>query len=188
MKPFAQFCTRSLFVATTLMLAACNTQSHAPTAESQAAPDANFAGYKTFSWMDRPSDAPPLTLYEQRIRTAIAGEMTKRGYQETSQKPDLRIAYETLAQDKVKSNPFTFGIGMGSFGGNTGGGVGVNTSGVDTYTEGRLNVRAVDAETNKEVWIGTVVGRMKESDRATDKEIQPFVAMAMEQFPTRPHE
>ena len=178
-------CTRSLFVAAVLMLAACMTHEP-PKAESQAAPDANFASYRTFAWADRPSDAPPITLYEQRIRTAIAGEMTKRGYQEVAQKPDLRITYETLHQDKVKSNPVSFGIGMGSFGGNTGGGVGVNTSGVDSYTEGRLNVRVVDAETNKEVWLGTVVGRMK-GEGATDKEIQPFVAMAMEQFPTRPH-
>jgi hypothetical protein len=185
MTPIKRLLPITFSIAAALALAACMTPE-APKAESQAAPDANFAGYRTFAWSDRPSDAPPITLYEQRIRTAIANEMTKRGYQQVDQKPDLRIAYETLAQDKVKSNPFQIGIGMGSFGGNTGGGVGVNTSGVDSYTEGRLNVRVVDAETNKEVWLGTVVGRMK-GEAATDKEIQPFVAMAMEQFPTRPH-
>jgi Domain of unknown function (DUF4136) len=168
-----------------LFVTACMTQEP-PSAESQAAPDADFSNYKTFAWADRPSDAPPLTLFEQRIRTAIATEMAKRGYQEAKEKPDLRLAYETLAQDKVKTNPFQFNVGMGSFGGNTGGGVGVGTSGVDAYKEGRLNVRVVDAETNKEVWLGTVVGRMK-GETATDKDIAPLVAMAMEKFPTRPH-
>jgi len=153
-----------------------------------AAPDADFTSYRTFSWVEstgygQGSSVEPLRLLDRNIRAAIAAELGKRGYAESSEGPDLRFAYESVSYEKTKSNPFRIGIGMGSWGDNVGGSVGVGTPSVESYQEGRLVIRAIDAETNSEVWMGTVTGRQSGSTDA--KEVARLVAMTLQDFPAR---
>ncbi|MBL8200640.1 MAG: DUF4136 domain-containing protein [Chromatiales bacterium] len=167
-------------------LAGCTTPSP-PRHESQAAPGANLAGYSTFSLTPSASDElgdSPLRLLDVNIRNAIRAEMTRRGYREEEANPELRIDYETAAQDKVRSSPFRVGIGMGSWGGNVGGSVNVGTPSVESYQEGRLVIHIADAARNQEVWYGTVAGKVGRQtlDAAA---VARVVALAMEDFPAR---
>lgn len=174
-------------LAALVILAGC-TSVPATHSESTAAPDADFSVYRTFSWVETTgygagSSSDPLRLLDRNIRAAISAELGKRGYTESAEDPDLRFAYESVSYEKTKSNPFRIGIGMGSWGGNIGGSVGVGTPSVESYEEGRLVIRAIDPESNAEVWLGTVTGRRSGSTNESD--VARLVAMTLQDFPAR---
>jgi hypothetical protein len=125
-----------------------------------------------------------MRMLDVNIRHAIVAELTKRGYTEAEASPQFLVTYETAAQDKVKSSPFRIGIGVGSYGSGGGGSVNVGTSGVDSYREGKLVIHVIDAEANKEVWYGTVSGKVNKQGVDADA-VARAVAIAMQDFPPR---
>jgi hypothetical protein len=159
-----------------------------PQPESMRDPGVDFAAFRTFGWAPAPgvNEADqPLLLLDRSIRDAIGAEMRRRGYVESPDNPDLRIAYETASQEKIESNPVRVGIGMGSWGGNFGGSVNVGSPSVRNYREGTLVIHAIDAARNAEVWQGRVSGRIgKES--LEPAAVAVAVATAMRDFPARP--
>lgn len=172
--------TTLFFVA---LLAGCAT---APQHESQTAPNVDLARYQTFK-VEGPSGVSadqPLRLLDVNIRKAITDEMTRRGYVETADKPQLLVTYDNSTSDKVKSNPFRIGIGLGSFGGHIGGGVNVGSPSVQNYKEGKLVIHVLDAAENRELWFGSLSGKVDRSslDAAA---VARVVAQAMEGFPAR---
>jgi hypothetical protein len=166
-------------------LAACT--SAPPKPESQTAPGVDLAAYGTFGWAsptgETPSDAP-LRMLDVNIRTAIRGELTKRGYTEAASDPQMLVTYDTEAKDKIKSSPFRIGIGIGSFGSSGGGSVNVGSSSVQSYQEGRLTIHIVDAAGNKEVWLGTLSGKV-DTTNLDAAAVARVVALTMQNFPAR---
>lgn len=177
--------SRALILTLIALLAAC-TSPPPPEHESQIAPGANFAAYRTFGWQPRPaaSSDEPLLLLDTNIRTAISAEMTKRGYTEVQDDPQLWVTYETAADERVKSNPFQIGIGLGSFGSNMGGSVNVGSPSVQSYREGRLIIHVVDAAANRELWFGSIAGSMEKGKLDADA-VARAVALAMQDLPAR---
>jgi hypothetical protein len=174
-----------LCAATVFAIGACST-FQPPRSESQSDPSVNLAAYRSYAWQlpsGEKADAPT-TLADLNIRTAIAKELERRGYVQDEDNPDFRVGYETVEYEKVKSNPFRIGIGMGTWGGNTGGSVGVGTSGIDSYQEGRLVIHVYDAKSNREVWLGTTTGRLPDTG-PNEKSIEKTVALTIQDFPTR---
>jgi hypothetical protein len=168
-----------------LALAAC-TGSSRPEHRSMSDPGTDISKWSTFGWQaagDAGTADEPMRMLDTNIRSAIEAELTRRGYVK-SDSPQFLIAYDTKAQEKVKSNPFRIGIGMGSYGSNVGGSVNVGSPSVKSYQEGTLAVHAIDAAANKEVWYGTVSG---EVDRANldAAAVARVVALAMESFPVK---
>ena len=168
------------------LAAGCATTS-SPQSDSRVAPGANLAGYSTFGW-SKPAEAAtidaPLRILDVNIRDAVSAELIRRGYKEVSDDPELLVDYETVAQDKVRSKPFSIGIGMGSWGGSGGGGVSMDTSGVESYQEGRLVIHVLDAAKKQEVWYGTVAGRVDQK-KLDAPSVARVVALAMQDFPSR---
>ena len=150
-------------------------------------PGADFAAYRSFGWAPAPgvdaADAP-LTLLDRNIRAAIVAEMKRRGYVESQESPDLRIAWDTASAEKVESNPVRVGIGVGSWGGSFGGSVNVGSPSVRSYREGTLVIHAIDAARNAEVWQGRVSGRMSKGS-VEPAAVNTAVATAMRDFPAR---
>ena len=105
----------SLALIVSALLAGGCTSPSSPERASQTAPDANFAAYRTFGWQPPPAagSEEPMRLLDSNIREAIRTEMTRRGYTEAKDDPDLWIAYETAADERLKSSPFRIGIGVG---------------------------------------------------------------------------
>ncbi|MCL4791486.1 MAG: DUF4136 domain-containing protein [Gammaproteobacteria bacterium] len=167
------------------LLAACTTPPP-PDHQSQTAPDADFSRYSSFGWQAAPASTAdqPMRLLDTNIRNAIRAEMTRRGYAETEAKPDLRVAWETAADERVKSNPFRIGIGLGSFGSNVGGSVNVGSPSVQSYREGRLIIHVVDAAANRELWFGSIAGSIEKSRLDADA-VARAVALAMQDLPAR---
>ena len=96
----------------------------------------------------------------------------------------MRMVYETASADKIENSPVRIGVGVGSWGGNAGGSVGVSSSSVRNYKEGTLVVHAIDNARNAEVWQGRI------STRITQGSLEPaavntVVATAMRDFPAR---
>jgi hypothetical protein len=158
-----------------------------PEPESMRDPGADFSIFRTFGWAPAPgvteADAP-LRLLDQNIRAAIAAEMKRRGYVESTESPDLRIAYDTASHEKIESNPVRVGIGMGSWGGNFGGSVNVGSPSVRNYQEGTLVIHAIDAGRNAEVWQGRVSARIGKGS-LEPAAVTAAVSTAMRDFPAR---
>src|SRR5512145_3327422 len=71
-----------------------------PQPESMRDPGVDFAAFRTFGWAPAPGvneTDQPLLLLDRSIRDAIGAEMLRRGYVESPDGPDLRIAYETAS-------------------------------------------------------------------------------------------
>jgi len=167
-----------------LLVAGCATPPPEPV--SMRDPAVNFAAFKTYGWSPAAATSDqPLRLLDQNIRAAISAELQRRGYVESAEQPNLRIAYETASAQKVKSNPVRIGVGIGSWGGNAGGSVSMGSPSVQSYQEGSLVIHAVDAARNTEVWQGSVAGQMNKGS-VEPAAINQAVARAMKDFPVRP--
>jgi hypothetical protein len=164
-------------------LTACSTPE-APDRQSQTAPDADFSAYSSFSWQPPPpgSADEPTRLLDTNIRNAIRAEMIRRGYTEVEANPQLRVAWETAADERVKSSPFRIGIGLGSYGSNMGGSVNMGSSSVQSYREGRLIIHVMDAAANRELWFGSIAGSIEKSRLDADA-VARAVALAMQDLP-----
>jgi hypothetical protein len=168
-----------------VLLAGC--ASAPPRHELQTAPGVSLAGYRTFAWSVPAGSATaeaPLRILDTHIRTAVRDELTRRGYVEVTEAPDVLVDYETASEDRLRSSPVRVGIGMGSFGGHVGGSASMGTPSVQSYQEGRLVIHLLDAAKKQEVWYGTVSGQAdrKNLDAAA---VARVVALAMESFPAR---
>jgi hypothetical protein len=179
---------RPVIVAASIaMLGAC--MSSPPQPESMRDPHANFAAYKTFGWTADgadPANGQTVQILDSSIRAAIKAELIRKGYAEapTGTPPDLRITYETASATKLKNNPVSVGVGVGSWGGNSGGSVNVGSSSVRNVKEGTLVVHAIDNARNAEAWQGKVSAEMKQGNIEAAA-VNAAVAAAMRDFPAR---
>jgi hypothetical protein len=157
-----------------------------PRQESQVAPAANLAAYRTFGWkpVGDAASQEPLRIVDANIRTAIRAELTRRGYVEAESNAEILLTYDSEAQAKLKSSPFRIGIGLGSFGSNVGGSVNVGTPSVQSINEGRLSIHVIDAAENREVWVGTVEKRIDKQPLDADG-VAALVALALQDFPVQ---
>jgi len=172
-----------------LALAGCASQAPQPTAMRD--PQANFSAYRTFAFdekarIDASGQQQPLTILDQNIRAAIATQLKAKGYAEAAAgtTPDLLVSYEKAKSDTIKNNPFRIGIGVGSWGGNSGGAVSTSTPSAKKVTEGTLVIHAIDPAREAAVWEGRVTRELgKEGpDPAL---VQAAVAEVFEEFPAK---
>src|SRR5262245_35109600 len=175
----------SLVIAAALLAVGC--ASAPPQPYSMRDPQANFAAYKTFGWgAGQDANAPePLTIVNSQIRTAISGELQRKGYAEAvaGAKPDLLLNYQTDAAEKVKSNPVRIGIGMGGAGSNGAAGVGMSSAAARNIREGTLVLRVVDPTRNAEVWNGRVSREIASGGVPDQALIQSAVGDLLREFP-----
>jgi hypothetical protein len=176
---------RALTLAMLLTLLGC--ASSAPSKpDSMTAPGADIAGYKTFGWASAAAQAPT-TILDSNVHDAVRAQLLAKGYVETDTAPDFRVGFDVSAYDvKQKSSPVRIGIGVGSWGGNVGAGVGTSVpvgGGNSATSENRLTIRAVDSTSNKEVWIGTTTGDIKQG--LDERAVKRAVAGTMQTFPPR---
>ena len=159
--------------------------STAPQPTSMTSAQADFSAYKTFG-LEANTSGQPLSLVEQNIRAAITSEMKRKGYEEAAAgaSPDLVVSYETARAEKVKSNPFRIGVGVGSYGGSDGAGVGVSSSGVKNVSEGTLVVHAIDPARKAEVWQGRASRELGKGN-VEPAVIQSTVAGVLQDLPAR---
>jgi hypothetical protein len=164
-----------------------------PKTDVTIAPGADVAAFATFSLQPAGGGAnettPPLSIADANVQNALRERLVLKGYREVATNPDLIIRFETAAYvaEKVKS-PMRIGLGVGSFGGPVGVGVGTSApvgGGVTTAQETRLTIRAIDAKQNKEVWVGSTTGIQTQHLDASGAAMA--VADTLAEFPARPN-
>jgi hypothetical protein len=160
-----------------------------PKTEASVAPDVDLAAYSTFSVSSTTPREQPLSILDARVRDAVRSELVSKGYQEVEEGPDLEVTFDTAdyVEEKTKGSPMRIGVGIGSWGGNVGGGVGtsmpVGSERVVAEHETRITLRAVDPRANREVWVGTAAG-LAGGDLASG-EVEKAVARTLADFPSK---
>lgn len=166
------------------LMASCASQ---PDIYVNSDPSVNIATYSTFGFFD------PLgtdkkgygSLTSERLKAATRTRLESLGYQYSEANPQLLINFggqlsDKLRVDSVPSAGGYYGYRAGMYGAWGG----YNTTYVDQYTEGTLNVDIVDAQRNRMVWEGIVTGRVTEDTRENiGPAIDNAVAELLADFP-----
>lgn len=173
--------------ATALLLGACTTT---PRVYSNADPQADFAGYSSFGFVERPgTDRGEYTsLLTGRLQHTTRQAMEARGYRYSDTAPDLLVNFNVSTTTRVESNPTMLGWG-GYYPyrwGHYGPWSGWHHDTVREYHEGTLNIDLVDAAQRRLVWEGMAVTRLGRDPHVQRNDtIDAAVAGIFERFPYR---
>jgi len=117
---------------------------------------AGFASYKTYAFTPEAEAMPIDDINRGRILSAIASELTAKGFTKSDQ-PDVFIDVKLKAQQIQTATATTDYYGTG-YRYRWGGGFTSSTINYDTYTEGTLFIDMIDASKNQLVWQGRGAG------------------------------
>ena len=177
-----------LLVICTALLFGCNSTK---ILQNEVAPGVDFTKYKTFDFLKTEASGDTIPgKYDEGItlvKEAVANEMTKRGYQRSSQNPDLfinlGIAVKQRAQTR-ETNWRTDGrmayIGQRNYKWKS------EEIVVGYYKEGTLDLNLVDAAANKMVWKATVKDILPEKSKNLPSTINAALASLFSRFPVAP--
>ena len=150
---------------------------------------ANFSAYKTFSLYYTVTSRNVNQLNEERIWNSIRSEMTKKGYVENNNHPDLLVNAFTVVKNKKYLSATASNYGYGGFfrpyGFWAAGGVSTGYASVHAYDykEGSLMIDVVDVNTNKLVWEGTGNAEYDKAPKNPEEVINNVVNKIMAGFP-----
>ena len=160
-----------------LLLSAC---ASTPTVSTDADPQGNFAGYRTFRWIQPPQDVSPLLA--QRIVEGVNSQLVARGWSEAPD-ADVAIAAHVATQQRQDVDTFYNGPAYAGWGWRGAWAVGsVNTS-VRTYEVGTLVVDLFDTRTRQAVWRGTAKGTIPSSQERLNDGVQAGIVGMFKQLP-----
>jgi hypothetical protein len=168
-------------VVTLAMLAGCSPEIRVHTDHD---PEYNLLTYKTFDWSqktDIESGKNPLyynELNDKRIKTAVGEQLTKRGYTQADENPDLILHYHIIINDRSVITPEPYGYYYSPYW------MRMQTN-VYQYTEGTLILDLMDAKTNSLVWRGWAVSAvdMVYTSEQVDHLIKLAIAKIFRKFP-----
>jgi len=148
-----------------LALSAC---ASAPTVSSDTTPGANFANYKSYTWVNPlpPAGMNPVSF--ERIRQGVDGALSAKGYSKADP-GDLSVILTMGAQDKTDINTW------GRFG---------RQVDVYQYTEGKLSVDVFDTKTKQPLWHGSATQTIDPS-KSDPAMIDAAVSGVMAKFPAK---
>lgn len=143
--------------------------------------DTDFSRYRTYSWMpqekmnsEKSMHANPLV--ENRIKRAVAKNMSRKGFTPDAIYPDLLLVFHVGLQDITEISTTGYGYGYGFGGGNTR---------VEQFQEGTFILDMVDSGTRKLVWRGIAEGVLEDNPTAKklDKDVNDMIDRLLRKFP-----
>jgi hypothetical protein len=124
---------------------------------------------------------------QERIRNAVEQTLAAKGYRQVARsEADFLVKYRYQVRQKVGSENVRTGIGIGTGGSGTFGGIGVSTGGgVREYNEGTLVIDVIDAGTGELLWRGMGSREvLTHSDpEKTTRAVNETVAKILQPFP-----
>jgi len=148
----------------------------------------NVHSYKTYAWVQKtaPKDGKPNQnneLVEQNIRNAVAEQLQKRGYVETTTDPELYISTDMLIErnnERRTDAVYTDSYYRNYYNPRTGRMVTYyfpsQLAGYENYSvtvrKGTVTVTFIDAKTDKAVWQGWASKRLESSTMDQDEIFQ----------------
>lgn len=175
----------SIAVVSALSFTSCSVSTHI-----ESAPGVNFNNYKTFGWAngngEKTEDRTDNDIVDNNIKNAISVQLTKKGWKETNQNPDVKLDYNVLVEKNVRQvsdpvynyplnnyyyNPWRHRMGYMYYPNTL---MGYRTHNVP-FKEGTLTINMIDAKTNKLIWQGWAKGDVS-SKTVTTQEMQNDVS------------
>jgi hypothetical protein len=171
---------RLLIITALAILAGCSPQIRV---FSDFDPDYDLWTYKTFDWgqkVDIEAGKNPLQyneLNDKRIKAAVQQQMVSRGYELTSNSPDLALHYHIIVDDQSVVSTEPYGYRYGQYW------MRMQTD-VYSYKEGTLILDLMDKKTNNLIWRGWAVSAIDQIDpEKVDELIKTAVARIFKKFP-----
>jgi hypothetical protein len=180
-----RFVRLSLLALAALLSVGCET---GPQVRSISEPGTNLSAYRTYSFAAQPGtnrggNVTPLTTF---FESAIAREMTARGYQQVDSGGDLLVNFNARVSEKadIQSTPGPM-YGYGYYGYRGGMYMGPEVQTV-RYKVGTANIDVVDAKRRVVVWEGIAERELSDDImRNPQPAIDNTVAKMFAQFPGR---
>ena len=111
----------------------------------------DFSAFKTYSWRvargSKKQDAANNPIADNRIRTAIAAQMAKKGFTEAESGGDVLVTYRVTTKDKRESERMPSMSRRGAYGG--------STRTTREYTQGTLLIDILDGKSKELIWRAT---------------------------------
>ncbi len=139
---------------------------------------------QTFAWNPSPgTDAASFT--DQRVQGVVMQTLEKKGYTQSPDKPDCRIAYHLTTHQNAQSKP-RVGVGMGGGSGGVGGGVGISLpiGNKKKAQSGTFTLDIIDASKNAQVWSGSIDAGF-DSAELSDADATAVVEQVLAKYPDR---
>lgn len=152
--------------------------------------DASFAGFHTFTVMQREHHDVRNPLVVTRADDAIRAELMRKGYQQATDPStaDFTVDFTIGSKERTDVNAYPdpyLGMGWGwGHRGWWGGPYWGNNLDVRQYREGTLSIDVFDARTHRPVWHGWAKKELNRSDIQNSEEpIRKAVAAVLAKFP-----
>jgi hypothetical protein len=146
-------------------------------------PSANFSQYKTFMWIKKPHMDDP--LMDDRIINAINSELTGKGWTLVTEGADIGVAAHVATRKQHNLETFYNGFGGGWGWHRWGGGMGIATTSVETYTVGTLVVDLFDSRTKQLVWRGWASDALPDDPKKETKKLDKDIEKLFKNFPPK---
>ncbi|MGY1530040.1 DUF4136 domain-containing protein [Luteimonas sp. A649] len=175
----------AMFLAVTL--ASCATT---PRVNTDFDPAAQFAGFRTYTWLMKPQGVSPLV--EQRIVEGIDAQLAAQGWTQV-ENGDIAVAAHVATADRMRIDTFYSGSSFNQWGwrGHQGwrGHHGAmhrphaTTTTVRNYTVGTLIVDLFDSGTKQAIWRGTAEQTVPSSPDRVNTSVQAGIDRMFADFP-----
>ena len=143
--------------------------------------DGALPNCQTFAWNPIGDTA---SLTDQRVRNQVMQTLQAKGYTESADKPDCRIAYQFSTREVPTSKP-RVGVGMGGGSGGVGGGIGVSLPiGKSKQHSGTFTLDVIDAAKNAQVWSGSIDAGFSSAE-LSDEDAKAVVEKVLAEYPDR---
>jgi len=150
----------------------------------------DFSKYKSFSFYELTDKSGSVSeLNKKRIVNALKSEMTKKGFVESMNNPDVLVNLTAILADKksitANTNYYNYGGYYRPY--YWGGGYGGATTSYDVYEykDGSLIIDIIDASNKQLIWQGIGNKEIDSPSKNPDKTINEAVAKIMENFPPK---
>lgn len=140
---------------------------------------ADFATYKTFSWLK--VDAGN-SLWTDRIKRDVDRQLTAKGW--TEQPSGGQVALTAMGRTKEEQTYNTFYDGLGG-GWLWGGFGGESTTNVENTPVGTLTVDMFDGQTKKLIWRGVATKSLSDNPEKNSKTLENAVKDMFKKFPPK---
>ena len=144
--------------------------------------EASLTKCQSFDWLQESKE--PASFADQRVKAATLAALRDKGYTESTDKPDCKIAYALSSSVRPKSKPGV-GVGVGGGSGGVGGGIGISLPiGKKKENAGTFTLDIIDANRNAQIWSGSLDAELS-GPEPTEEEAAAIVKKILAEFPNR---
>jgi Domain of unknown function (DUF4136) len=135
---------------------------------------------RTFAWHAVSGDTASFS--DQRVKAAVMTELKSKGYDESTDKPDCKIAYHVTTREIPQAKP-SVGVGVGGGSGGARGGVGISLPiGQKSGFTGTFTLDVIDTAKNAQVWSGSIDAELAAAD-VSDQEANALAKEVLSAYP-----